>query len=104
MQQRLLDHLKENGLFCAKDLDSIEGTLVSLRENLRRGQDTYSPQLLTVIQNRIDTCHHILEELMVSVTNLSSELVPVHEKLISIVRSLAAANTRSKVFYYYQDA
>ena len=75
-----------------------------MRENLKRGQDTYSPHLLTVIQNRLDSCHRILEELMTSVTILSPELVPVHEKLISIIRSLAAANTRSKVGKYHYDA
>ena len=69
-----------------------------MRETLQRGKDTYSPALLTLLENRLDTCHKLLEELQASVANLSPELTPVHEKLISIIRSLAATNTRSKVF------
>ena len=98
MVQRLLDHLKEAGLFSAKDLDSIDHTFDSMRETLHRGKETYSPALLTLLENRLDTCHKLLEELQASVASLSPELTPIHEKLISIIRSLAATNTRSKVF------
>ncbi|KAL9120446.1 MAG: hypothetical protein Q9187_003004 [Circinaria calcarea] len=94
--KRLLDHLKECGLFCAKDLDSINHTFDKMRETLNRGKETYSPHILTLLKNRLDTCHKTLEELKASVADISPELTPVHEKLISILRSLAAANTRSK--------
>ncbi|MCJ1481479.1 hypothetical protein MMC06_001638 [Schaereria dolodes] len=95
--RRLLDHLSEASFFTAKDLDSINTTFDSMRETLQRGMDTYSPHLLTLLKNRIDTCQIILGDLQKSLATLSPELAPVHEKLVSILRSIAAANTRQKV-------
>ncbi|MCJ1255538.1 hypothetical protein MMC24_003354 [Lignoscripta atroalba] len=94
--RRLLDHLKEASFFSAKDLESIGNTFDSMRETLQRGKETYSPHLLTLLENRLNTCQNILAELQASLANLSPELSPVHEKLISILRSIAAANTRQK--------
>ena len=95
--QRLLDHLKEAGFFSAKDLDSIEHRFEIMRETIRRGQNQYSPHLLTLLSNRLDTCHKILEELQASIADVSPDLVPIYEKLVSILRSMATANTRSVV-------
>ena len=68
-----------------------------MRETLQRGKDSYSPHLLTLLENRLDTCHLILEELYRRLKDLSPELVPTHEKLVSILRSMAACNTRNTV-------
>ena len=68
-----------------------------MRETIERGKDTYSPHLLTLLTNRLDTCHIVLEELQATLAHLSPELVPTHERLISILRSMAAANTRHNV-------
>lgn len=95
--QRLLDHLHEAAFYSAKDLDSINTTCERMRETLERGKDTYSPHLLTLLQNRLDKCQVTLSELQKPLANLSPELTPIHEKLVSILRSMAAANTRNKV-------
>ena len=95
--KRLLDHLKEAAFFTAKDLESIGHTLDGMQETLQRGKDTYSPHLLTLLENRLGTCRNLLSELQDSLADLSPELTPTHEKLVSILRSIAAANTRSKV-------
>lgn len=95
--QRLLDHLAEVNFYSAKDLDGIETTFASMRETLERGRDTYSPHLLTLLANRLDTCHLILDELYRRLKDLSTELVPTHEKLVSILRSMAACNCRKNV-------
>lgn len=68
-----------------------------MRETLERGKETYSPHLLTLLQNRLDKCQVTLSELRKPLANLSPELTPIHEKLVSILRSMAAANTRHKV-------
>ena len=70
-----------------------------MRDSIQRGKDTYSPHLLTLLKNRIDTCHNILEELQANVAKIPLELREVHEKMISIIRSLSAANTRVKVLH-----
>ena len=74
-------------------------TLDKMRDTLQRGIDTYSPHLLTLLENRLNTCRNILAELRGSIADLSPALHPVHERLISILRSIAAANTRQKVCF-----
>ncbi|MCJ1416864.1 hypothetical protein MMC32_003203 [Xylographa parallela] len=93
--KRLLDHLSEVNFYSAKDLDGIENTFATMRSTLQRGKESYSPHLLTLLENRLDTCHLILEELYRRLENLSPELVPTYEKLVSILRSMAACNTRN---------
>ncbi|KAL9126289.1 MAG: hypothetical protein Q9217_004638 [Psora testacea] len=94
--RRLLDHLKEAAFFSAKDLESIGHTLDTMHNTLQRGNETYSPHLLTLLENRINVCRNLLADLRASLADLSPALTPVHERLVSILRSISAANTRSK--------
>ncbi|KAB8072026.1 hypothetical protein BDV29DRAFT_178212 [Aspergillus leporis] len=94
--QRLLDHLEEAGFYSSKDLSSITKTLEHMRENLERCRDAYSPALLTLLESRLDKCELLLEKLQSGLSQLSPELVPTHETLVSILRSTSAVNTRSK--------
>ena len=68
-----------------------------MHETVQRGKDTHSPHLLTLLANRLTTCRDMLEQLQVSLAGLSPELTPTHERLVSILRSISAANTRTKV-------
>ena len=95
--QRLCDHLKEAAYFSPKDLDSASHTLERMRDTLSRGKDTYSPHLLTLLENRLNTCQNLLGELHAILADLSPDLHPVYERLVSILRSISAANTRQKV-------
>lgn len=95
--QRLLDHLQEAAFYTAKDLDAIDHTCEEMRETLQRGKDTYSPHLLTLLENRLNKCQVMLDELRKPLLDLSPELTPIHERLVSILRSMASANTRTKV-------
>ncbi|CAF9931876.1 MAG: hypothetical protein HETSPECPRED_008206 [Heterodermia speciosa] len=94
--RRLLDHLKEAAFFTAKDLESIGQRLDDMQETLQRGKETHSPHLLTLLANQLTTCRGILEQLRISLAGLSPELTPTHERLVSILRSISAANTRTK--------
>ncbi|EEH37424.2 hypothetical protein PAAG_07842 [Paracoccidioides lutzii Pb01] len=97
--KRLLDHLKEAAFFSQKDLDSISKTLDTMQGNIDRGKDTYSTDLLKLLGVRLETCRKLLGELQQDLSFLSPELVPIHEVLVSILRSTSAANTRSKFSY-----
>lgn len=101
--RRLLDHLKEAAFFSAKDLESASHTLDKMQDTVKRGKETYSQALLTLLENRIETCRSILAELQASLADLSPVLTPVHERLVSILRSISAANTRSKVCYVFKE-
>ena len=95
--QRLLDHLKEAAFFSAKDLDSVGRNLDRMQETLQRKDQSYSPHLVTLLENRISTCRKTLSDLRAMLANLSPALAPIHERLVSILRSVAAANARRKV-------
>ncbi|KAL9596482.1 MAG: hypothetical protein Q9179_004598 [Wetmoreana sp. 5 TL-2023] len=94
--KRLLDHLKEAAFYSPKDLESASQALDSMQETLKRGKDSHSPHLLTLLGNRLGTCRNLLAELKLSLTDLSPELTPTYERLVSILRSISAANTRQK--------
>lgn len=93
---RLCDHLKEAAFYSTKDLVSIENTLGSMRRTLDKGEGRYSPYLLTRIKYRIEICERLLQELRDFLSSLDPHMVPTWEKLVSILRGIAALNTRSK--------
>ncbi|KAL6242977.1 hypothetical protein RBB50_010077 [Rhinocladiella similis] len=93
---RLCHHLKEAAFYSKKDLTSLENTLDKMQATLEHGKDVYPDHLLTRIQYRLEICKAMLKELSDFLSTLSPEMVPVWEKLVSILRAIAALNTRSK--------
>ncbi|KAK0652965.1 hypothetical protein B0T16DRAFT_490708 [Cercophora newfieldiana] len=94
--KRLLDHLTESGLFSAKDLDSMWHTLSTLDDVLRNTDAKHSPYLVELLANRENLCKETLTELRTKLDRLAKPLRDVHEKLISILRSMSLANTKAK--------
>ncbi|KAI4190823.1 MAG: hypothetical protein L6R41_000518 [Letrouitia leprolyta] len=94
--KRLLDHLTEAAFYSPKDLESISHAIDSMQDTVTRGTENYSPQLLKLLGYRLDTCRNLLSNLQSSLVDLSPELTPVYERLVSILRSISAANTRQK--------
>ncbi|KAK0256759.1 hypothetical protein LTS16_000277 [Friedmanniomyces endolithicus] len=94
--KRLLDHLKEAGFYSPKDLESISHHIEQWQQAVERGRDEHSLQLLTLLDARIEVCRHILVELRDNLSKLSPEMMETYERLVSILRSLSALNTRSK--------
>lgn len=66
-------------------------------QTVDRCREAYSPALITLLESRIDTCQNLLDKLHKGLELLDPLLAPTHETLVSILRSLSAANTRSKV-------
>lgn len=93
---RLCDHLKEAAFYQPKDLDSLDNTLAKMRQTMKKDEEKYSPYLLTRITYRIELCEKLLEQLRDFLKTLSPPMVPTWEKLVSLLRALAALNTRSK--------
>ena len=94
---RLCEHLKEAAFYSKKDLDSLEHTVDQMEETLQRSHEKYSPTLLTRVQYRLEICRALLKELRDFLSTLSPEMVPTWEKLVALLRSIAALNTRTKV-------
>lgn len=66
------------------------------RHYVDRGQDEYSPDLLTLLDARIKVCEDTLATLQLNLSDLTPELTPKWDKLVSLLRSLAGCNARSK--------
>ncbi|KAF4553338.1 Hypothetical protein D9617_7g030650 [Elsinoe fawcettii] len=94
--KRLLDHLKEAGFYSPKDLESLESHLKTWQQSIERGKDDHSPQLMTLLQARIDVCRNTLHDLQQPLSKLDPNMMETYIKLVSILRSLSACNTRSK--------
>lgn len=95
--KRLLDHLTEVDLYCEKDLAHVAQTLERLGGIVKNAKPSYSPFLLTLLGNRIDVCQRSLKNLSKRLERIDADLLPIHEKIISILRSISLANTRAKV-------
>jgi len=93
---RLCDHLKEAAFYSTRDLESIESTLRNMRRTMEKDNERYSPTLMTRIKYRIEACEKQLQELRDFLSTLSPTMVPTWEKLVSILRAVAALTTRSK--------
>lgn len=104
--KRLLDHLTEAKLFSAKDLESMSKTLDMLSSSISEADEAHSPYLIKLLARRTELCQTSLENLQVMLDRLDDALLPVQEKLISIIRSMALANTKAKVSttYMIEDA
>lgn len=93
--KRLLDHLTEADLFSEKDIASMGHTLERLTENMRKNPtDKY---LETLLSERIERCRESLENLQKRLQSYAEPILATHEKLVSILRQMAAINTKSTV-------
>lgn len=68
-----------------------------MEQTLQEGKETYSTHLMNLMQNRLQICHNHLQDLNDYLKSLSPDLEPTWEKLVSILRSTAAANTKTNV-------
>ncbi|KAF2848953.1 hypothetical protein T440DRAFT_469702 [Plenodomus tracheiphilus IPT5] len=94
--KRLLDHLKEAMFYSSKDLEALDSNIKDCRRYVERGREDYSPHLLTLLDARIEVCEELMADLKLNLSGLTPELTPKWDKLVSILRSLAGCNARSK--------
>lgn len=97
--KRLLEHLTQVDLYSAKDLEHVTHTLANLRKVVETADSSYPPTLITLLSNRLDVCQALNDNLESRLDRLKGDLPKIHEKLISILRSLSLANTKAKVCY-----
>lgn len=101
--KRLLDHLTEAAIYSAKDLESIKSTLeetanaISQAQKTEESKEKHSPYLLTLLAKRVALCQSMLDNLRKRLEGIGGPLLATHEKLISILRQISLANTKSKV-------
>lgn len=96
--KQLLDHLQESGIYTEADLQPFSSRLSELREIIRRDGECgrHPPQLTKLMTRKLEACEKMVRKLEGSLKVLSVELVPIHQKIISIRRQLAAAAAKPK--------
>jgi hypothetical protein len=60
-------------------------------------KESLDPHLFTLLEARLDICQNYLSELKGILANLTPELAPTYEKLVSILRTVCACNVKPKV-------
>ncbi|KAI9048683.1 hypothetical protein LZ554_007514 [Drepanopeziza brunnea f. sp. 'monogermtubi'] len=94
--QRLCTHLREVELYSEKDLIHLSHTLARLRTIVQEAEGAYSPYFVTLLSNRVELCQATLTFLQGRLDRLGGDLLSIQERLISILRSISLANTRTK--------
>jgi hypothetical protein len=99
--KRLLDHLIEADLYSAKDLESIGATLERLSHSVKQAAtrtdgNQHSPVVITLVTKRVELCQALLQKLQERLKRLGEPVLETHERLVTILRSIALANTKSK--------
>ncbi|EKD13808.1 hypothetical protein MBM_08009 [Drepanopeziza brunnea f. sp. 'multigermtubi' MB_m1] len=94
--QRLCTHLREVELYSEKDLIHLSHTLARLRTIVQEAEGAYSPYFVTLLSNRVELCQATLTFLQRRLDRLGGDLLSIQERLISILRSISLANTRTK--------
>lgn len=101
--KRLLDHLTEVDLYSEKDLISLRSTLEGLCKSIHQAENRdappnmHAPYMISLLSNRLELCQALLERLQKRLERIPEPMMPVHETMISILRSISLANTKSKV-------
>ncbi|EGG08346.1 uncharacterized protein MELLADRAFT_105138 [Melampsora larici-populina 98AG31] len=110
--KQLLDHMNQSGVYTETDLMPFQTRLDELKAIIIRDEDKeiaakkeaevdgvpddeLHPEGLTkLLLRKWDDCTRMLKSLLASLSVLSFELVPIHQRLITIRRQLAALAAR----------
>ncbi|KAF8967681.1 hypothetical protein BDZ97DRAFT_1802751 [Flammula alnicola] len=90
--RQILNHMNESAVYNETDLAPFHKRLTELRQIVQQdGEHPKHPKALTkLLERQLNECDAIVEQLQESLAVLSPELVPVHQKLVTIRRQLVA--------------
>ncbi|KAN0061769.1 hypothetical protein ACQY0O_005762 [Thecaphora frezii] len=96
--KQLLDHLSESGIYTEADLQPFAARVAEMRDIIRKDSENgrHPPQLTKLMMRKLEGCEKVLKKLEGTLKVLSVELVPYHQKIVSIRRQLAAAAAKPK--------
>jgi hypothetical protein len=75
----------------------IEHTLSAMQENIDKGRPLYNPLIISTLDSKVTACKELLTELRKKLELISPGLTPIHDKLVSLRRSIRACEAKSKV-------
>ncbi|KAF9480504.1 hypothetical protein BDN70DRAFT_877487 [Pholiota conissans] len=94
--RQILNHMNESAVYNEADLAPFHKRLTELRQIVQQdGGAAKHPKALTkLLERQLNECDAIVQQLQDSLAVLSPELVPVHQKLVTIRRQLVALGAR----------
>ncbi|TIC70162.1 hypothetical protein E3Q01_00051 [Wallemia mellicola] len=96
--RQLLSHLDESGVYTQNDLKPFQDRLTHLSAIIKRDRENgkHPDQMTKFLLRRLEDCERIYRNLVSSLSVLSVELVPIHQRLVAIRRQLAAIVSKDK--------
>lgn len=90
--RQLLSHMEESGVYNESDLAPFQRRLSELRHIVQQdAESSKHPEAMTkLLERQFNECDVIMRSLQGSLSVLSVELVPIHERLVTIRRQLVA--------------
>ncbi|TDL23623.1 hypothetical protein BD410DRAFT_786858 [Rickenella mellea] len=96
--RQLLDHMNESAVYNEADLAPFHRRIGELRDIVRSDIESGKhPEAMTkLLERQLNECDGIVTMLQESLSELSVELIPIHEKLVSLRRQLVALAAREE--------
>ncbi|KAG1887774.1 hypothetical protein F4604DRAFT_1718324 [Suillus subluteus] len=90
--RQFLSHMEESGVYNESDLAPFQRRLSELRHIVQQdAESSKHPEAMTkLLERQFNECDVIMRSLQDSLSVLSVELVPIHERLVTIRRQLVA--------------
>ncbi|KAF8825861.1 hypothetical protein HHX47_DHR6000447 [Lentinula edodes] len=90
--RQILNHMNESAVYNEADLAPFRRRISDLRQILQRdaNESKHPEAILKLLERQLSKCDSIVRSLEESLSVISVELVPVHEKLVTIRRKLVA--------------
>lgn len=90
--RQLLDHMNESGIYTQQDLQPFCQRLNVLKMIIRKDKEEgrHPEAIFKLMMRKLEDTERLLQTLLKSLSVLSVELVPIHQRLVHIRRQLAA--------------
>ncbi|KAH6916018.1 hypothetical protein BKA70DRAFT_1501556 [Coprinopsis sp. MPI-PUGE-AT-0042] len=94
--RQILDHMSESGVYNESDLAPFQRRLAGLHQIVHQDaeQGKHPKALTTLLERQLNECDALVKQLLESLSVISPELIPVHEKLVTLRRQLVALAAR----------
>ncbi|KAF8637645.1 hypothetical protein AX17_002713 [Amanita inopinata Kibby_2008] len=90
--KQILSHMNESAVYNESDLAPFARRLVELRQIVQHDSESgkHPRALIKLLERQLNECEAIVKQLQDSLSVLSPELVPTHQRLVSLRRQLVA--------------
>ncbi|KAG9312867.1 hypothetical protein JVU11DRAFT_6300 [Chiua virens] len=90
--RQIITHMEESGLYNESDLAPFQRRLGELRSIVQQDAESgkHPVAMTKLLERQLNECDAIVQSLQDSLSEISVELIPVHERLVTLRRQLVA--------------